>query len=258
MKAPGAMDLGASGHPKWREAVVGVINSRSKDAKRCVTDLIDYTMNSCVALYAGTVMEDRWMVYGDALSAWYEKEAQEHLAKKYPLLKDRIIVPVGTSRVGTTAKRGGPPGNSPVNARATESFGFADLEYSMNFNHALACVYPYGDARRIFGQGTPNEVWHLMNECWIHCAPAPERIKEDILGWKGVAQQIVDAKGAMVPDLDFRSGRRLLRIDNKTGPNGSNMRKTKAKKRDRKDTVAQELTYHPQLKGAVDVLLGGV
>ena len=96
-----------------------------------------------------------------------------------------------------------------------------------------------------------------MNECWIHCAPAPERIKEDILGWKGVAQQIVDAKGAMVPDLDFRSGRRLLRIDNKTGPNGSTMRKTKAKKRDRKDTVAQELTYHPQLKGAVDVLLGG-
>ena len=45
MKAPGAMDLGASGHPKWREAVVGVINSRSKDAKRCVTDLIDYTMD---------------------------------------------------------------------------------------------------------------------------------------------------------------------------------------------------------------------
>ena len=183
---------------------------------------------------------------------------QEHLAKKYPLLKDRIIVPVGTSRVGTTAKRGGPPGNSPENARATDSFGFADLEYSINLNHALACVYPYGDARRIFGQGTPNEVWHLMNECWIHCAPAPERIKEDILGWKGVAQQIVDAKGAMVPDLDFRSGRRLLRIDNKTGPNGSTMRKTKAKKRDRKEAVAQELTYHPQLKGAVDVLLGGL
>ena len=252
------MDLGASGHPKWREAVVGVINSWSKDAKRCVTDLIDCTMDSCVALYAGTVMEDKWMVYGDALSAWYEKEAQEHLAKKYPLLKDRIIVPVGTSRVGTTAKRGGPPGYSPENARATDSFGFAGLEYFMNFNHALACVYPYGDARRIFGQGTPNEVWHLMNECWIHCAPAPERIKEDILGWKGVAQQIVDAKGAMVPDLDFRSGRRLLRINNKTGSNGSTMRKTKAKERDRKDTVAQELTCHPQLKGVVDVLLGGV
>jgi len=82
MKAPGAMDLGASGHPKWREAVVGVINSRSKDAKRCVTDLIDYTMDSCVALYAGTVMEDRWMVYGDALSAWYEKKASKSTSRK--------------------------------------------------------------------------------------------------------------------------------------------------------------------------------
>ena len=192
------------------------------------------------------------MPISDLSGAVFGNITQEHFAKKYPLLKDRIIVPVGTSRVGTTAKRRGPPGNSPENARATDSFSFADLEHSMNFNHALACVYPYGDARRIFGQGTPNEVWHLMNECCFHCAPAPERIKEDILGWKGVAQQIVDAKGAMVPDLDFRSGRRLLRIDNKTGPNGSTMRKTKAKKRDRKDKVAQELTYHLQLKGTVD------
>ena len=45
MKAPGAMDLGASGHPKWRVAVVRVINSLPKDAKRCATDLIDYTMD---------------------------------------------------------------------------------------------------------------------------------------------------------------------------------------------------------------------
>ena len=47
----------------------------------------------------------------------------------------------------------------------------------------------------------------------------------------------------MVPDGNLRSGRRELRIDGKTGPGGSARRKTKARKRDRKDTVAQELVY---------------
>ena len=60
----------------------------------------------------------------------------------------------------------------------------------------------------------------------------------------------------MSDDLGFRSGRRLLRTDHKTGPDGSAMRKTKAKKRDRKDTASQELACHSQLKEAVSRLLG--
>ena len=35
---------------------------------------------------------------------------------------------------------------------------------SMCFNCALAWHYPYGDHRRIFGQGTPKEVWQLMEQ----------------------------------------------------------------------------------------------
>ena len=118
----------------------------------------------------------------------------------------------------------------------------------MAFNHSLACVYPYGDKRRIFGKGTPKEVWYLMSECWKHCAPRPEQIKEDILGWERVNLKIIAAKGTMVPDENFRSGRRELRIDGKAGPGGSARRETKARKRDRKDTVAQELVSHPLLK----------
>jgi hypothetical protein len=34
----------------------------------------------------------------------------------------------------------------------------------MCFNCALSLVYPYGDPRRIFDQGTPTEVWRLMIE----------------------------------------------------------------------------------------------
>ena len=43
------------------------------------------------------------------------------------------------------------PGNSPEKARGLD-------EYAMCFNCALAWHCPYGDARRIFGQGTPKEV----------------------------------------------------------------------------------------------------
>ena len=218
---------------------------------------MDYTITSLVSLYAGTAMEDKWMCYGDALSAWHEDESQQYLKDKYPQHFDRFIRPVGTSRVGTTLKRLGPPGNSPENARGTDAFGFAHLEAAMAFNHSLACVYPYGDKRRIFGQGTPKEVWYLMSECWKHCAPRPEQIKEDILGWERVNLKIIAAKGTMVPDENFRSGRRELRIDGKAGPGGSARRETKARKRDRKDTVAQELVSHPQLKEAVEILLGG-
>ena len=96
-----------------------------------------------------------------------------------------------------------------------------------------------------------------MSECWKHCAPRPEQIKEDIPGWERVNLKIIAAKGTMVPDENFRSGRRELRIDGKAGPGRSARRETKARKRDRKDTVAQELVSHPELKEAVEILLGG-
>ena len=83
------------------------------------------------------------MVYGDALSAFWEKEAQEHIAKKLSHRVSRLISAVGATREGTSLKCGAPPGNSPENGRGTDSFGFADLEYSVNFNLSLSTVYPY-------------------------------------------------------------------------------------------------------------------
>jgi hypothetical protein len=83
-----------------------------------------------------------------------------------------------------------PPGNSPENARGLESFGFADLEYAMCFNCALAWHCPYGDPRRIFGQGTPKEVWYLMKKTWtIVGAPSNARITEGISRWERVCDK---------------------------------------------------------------------
>jgi hypothetical protein len=122
------------------------------------------------------------MMFHDALAQWNEGETQAYLEEKYPGFTSRFIKPVGKTCAGTIYKDK-PPGNSPENARGLDSYGFADLEYAMCFNCALSWVYPYGDPRRIFGQWTPKEVWHLMVETWtVVGAPSIARITEDISG----------------------------------------------------------------------------
>jgi hypothetical protein len=82
-----------------------------------------------------------------------------------------------------------------------DSFGFADLEYAMCFNCALAWHCPYGDPRRIFGQGTPKVVWYLMEQAWaVVSALSNARITEDISGLERVRDKIIEAKGCIVPD----------------------------------------------------------
>ena len=71
----------------------------------------------------------------------------------------------------------------------------------MCFNCALSSVYPYGDPRRIFGQGTPKEVWHLTEQTWTAiAAPSNARITEVISGWERVCDKIIEAKGTIVLD----------------------------------------------------------
>jgi len=59
----------------------------------------------------------------------------------------------------------------------------------------------------------------------------------------------------MLEDCNFRTGRRVLRIDGKLSANDTKTCKTKLKKRDRKDSVAQVLVCHPLLKEAERVML---
>ena len=196
-------------------------------------------------------MEDHFLMFHDALSQWNQKEAQLHIKTRYPGFENRFIKPVGTTCFGTIYHNM-PPGNSPENARGLDSFGFADLEYAMCFNCALAWHYPYGDHRRIFGQGTPKEVWHLMEQTWtVVGVPTNARITEDISGWERVCDKIIEAKGCIVPDENFRTGRRARKMHGEGG------RKTKLRKRDRKSTHLLDLPVHPALMGAYEDLMDG-
>lgn len=104
-------------------------------------------------------MEGKFVMFHNALAQWNEKESQEYTGEKYPGFTSRFIKPAGRTCAGTIYKDR-PPRNSPENARGLDSCGFADLEYAVCINCALSWVY--GDPRRIFGQGTPKEMWHLM------------------------------------------------------------------------------------------------
>jgi hypothetical protein len=74
-------------------------------------------------------------------------------------------------------------------------------------------VYPYGDPRRIFGKGTPTEVWRLMIETGtVVGAPSDARITEDISGWERVCDKITEAKGTIALDENFRTGRRARKM----------------------------------------------
>jgi hypothetical protein len=154
---------------------------------------------------------------------------------------------VGTACDGTIYKNK-TPGNSPENAQGLGSFGFADLEYAMCFNFALAWHCPYGDPRRIFGQGAPKEVWYLMEQTWTAVC-APSNAGDDTSGWERVCDKIVEAKGCIAPDDNFRTGRSARKMHGEGG------RKTKLRKRGRKSTHLLHPQVHPALVGAYEDLL---
>jgi hypothetical protein len=65
-----------------------------------------------------------------------------------------------------------------------------------------------------------------------------------------VCDKIIEANGCIVPDEDFRTGRRARKMHGEGG------RKTKLRKRDRKIAHLLDLPVHPALIGAYEDLLG--
>jgi len=86
------------------EAVRHVLMTRSGDAKRCVTDLIDSMFTESKELYKGTDMEDKFVMFPDVHIHWNEKEAQGYIEEKYPGFTGRFIKPVGKTCAGTVYK----------------------------------------------------------------------------------------------------------------------------------------------------------
>ena len=90
-----------------------------------------------------------------------------------------------------------------------------------------------------------------MEQTWaVVSALSNARITEDISGLERVRDKIIEAKGCIVPDENFLTGRCARKIHGEGG------RKTKLRKRDRKSTHLLDLPVHPALMGAYEDLLG--
>ena len=80
-------------------------------------------------IYAGTDMEDLFLMFHDALAQWNEDEAQLYIKTRYSGFENRFIKPVGTTCAGTIYHVM-VPGNSPENARGLDSFGISWMPVS--------------------------------------------------------------------------------------------------------------------------------
>jgi hypothetical protein len=86
-----------------------------------------------------------------------------------------------------------------------------------------------------------------MSRCW-QIDPSSDRIIEDIKGFPRVVDIIIDQSGCVVPDMNFRHGRRARSHDNKK------VLKTKIKSRQRISTH-KKITVHPDAQEAFDNLI---
>lgn len=233
--------------PNWRREVTEQIKTRTANPKRCVTDFMDHIIAQMKAKFDGTWYEDKWMVYHDALSAWTAKDSMEYLNSTG--YADRFITIVGANNDLVCSRyKNSKPGNSPEFSRGCDSFGFPKHKLAMEFNCSLASVYPHGDDRRIFKQGNPTELWHLMETTWVEVAPDSESLVQDFLAFLPVARIVHENEGRLVPDLALRSGRRHL-----SKKHAGEKRKSNIKSR---DTIATQVIpkVHPSLDDAVKIM----
>ena len=156
--------------------------------------------------------ENSFMIYHDALKQFWEKGAREYISARG--FADRILR-IQTPFFENVVKRyqDGVVGDSPEMARGLDSYGFQDLELSIQFHVALTSEYPDNDPRK-FKLGTPTDVWNTMVRCW-QTEPTSDRVIADIEDWPRVLQVIVDAEGCVVHGEAVRSGHRYQRLDGK-------------------------------------------
>ena len=100
-------------------------------------------------------------------------------------------------------------GDSLELCRCLDSRGFADTEAAVTLSCSLATYYPRGHAMRAkWNLGNADALWTCVAEIWVKCAPTSGRFVEEIVKILPVRDKITEAKGGVVPDELYRTGRR--------------------------------------------------
>lgn len=137
-------------------------------------------------------------------------------------------------------------GDSPENARGTDSHGFADLMVSIMKHVALTVDYPDDDPMK-FSLATPKHCYAAMERCWS-IIPG-ERIVQDILDWDRILEKIIAADGCVIRGEALRSGRRARRADDNTTD-----LKSRYSSRNRKSTMMGTPMHPDAMRGYQSIL----
>lgn len=167
--------------------------------------IMAHVIDESTSAFAGTSHASDFFIFHDGLSAWWEGEAQAYLASRG--FANRQIR--NTTANKGTRYEGKIVGDSPEMCRALDSHGFADLKAGLLTYASFTSIYPEDDPRR-FHLGTPSQLLASIERTW-RVTPTSERIVEDIELLPEVLNKIIEERGCVVQDEEFRglrSGRR--------------------------------------------------
>ena len=103
---------------------------------------------------------------------------------------------------------------SPELYRGLDSYGFADLDAAVTLNCSLATYHPKGHAMGAkLNLGNVGALWNCMAKTCMMLAPTSGRIAEGIMKIVPVPGKIIEAKGGLVPDEFYRTGRLWRRVN---------------------------------------------
>lgn len=188
----------------WREDVVAAVG-RGSSACVCVKELIDAAIIEGDKIFVDTEYKDSWWLCHDALSQWWEKEAQDYIASRG--FKDRQLRAWGSTNKGTRYHHslvGNRPEMMPMDAHL-----FADLKTAVG-RHVVVTAGRDKDDETRCKHGTPRELSATLRKAWT-VVPEPHRIIEDVSRIPSTVDKIIEYRGGVVPDAVLRHGRRSLR-----------------------------------------------
>ena len=213
-----------------------------------VRDIMDHVIDQSEQAYKGTEAEGHFMIFHDGLSQWWTPDAQAHMNQRgYEHRQMRIL---GSTCDQVDARyRWKLVGDSPELCRGLDAHGFADLDRAVSLNCSLATVYPQGHPmRERWNMSKPKELFECMKRTFMECAPSGARVVEDVERITDVLRKIIEAKGGVVPDEFFRTGRRGRRSD------GTGDLTRKPTMRQRKNTIKAQ-PHHRELDDAYQMLM---
>lgn len=209
----------------WREELKAACAKKHDglDAITCVTDEMDHIVAESKRAFADTPYADSFVLFHDALTQWWEKEAQDYLRDELGIGLDRQLhIYDADEESGAderVAKRyvgklvGDRPELCPLDSNL-----FAYYETAMRQNVAHTHILPHTHEEK-FLLGTPAEVQRTMLRTWDFDGsrtggkgtPTSADIVRDILRFPLALAAIIEAKGAKVEGANLRSGRRRQR-----------------------------------------------